>query len=154
MMSFRAGVGIDLPYHARRDDTPETANRRGHDPRSRVGLALLPLLAAAHDYFEAAAFVVRAAGMKGAARLRRSRSRARQRIDTPIPWRAASCAARLYSLRHQRPADPARARRPRAGIAEPRLINFATEIAATGHRSSPRNFPISRSTRSPRARPT
>ena len=92
-------------------------------------------LAAVQDYFEAAAFVVRAAGMKGTARsfadLEAERVAA---SDTSIPWRGGQLRARWYL-----PAGISG--RPillvpgvhAAGIAEPRLINFATEIAATGH---------------------
>ena len=64
----------------------------------------------------------------------RTRGRGRHRRGLTIPWRGGELRARTYT-----PADITG--RPillvpgvhAAGIAEPRLINFATEIAATGH---------------------
>jgi dienelactone hydrolase len=96
---------------------------------------LLAGLAAVHDYFEAAAFVVRAAGMKGTARSVADLEAERvSQSEISIPWRGGQLHGRRYL-----PADVSG--RPillvpgvhAAGIAEPRLINFATEIAATGH---------------------
>ena len=97
--------------------------------------ALLAGYAGTHDYFEAAAFVVRAAGMKGVARSFADLE-AEPVTDTEItiPWRGGQLRGRRYV-----PADVSG--RPillvpgvhAAGIAEPRLINFAREIAATGH---------------------
>ncbi|MGH9308855.1 MAG: hypothetical protein ACRD1U_05750, partial [Vicinamibacterales bacterium] len=90
---------------------------------------------AAHDYIEAAAFVVRAAGMQGIAR-RAAALEAEAVGETPatIPWRGGTLRGRTYE-----PADVS----GRAillvpgvhagGIDEPRLITFAREIAAAGH---------------------
>jgi dienelactone hydrolase len=104
-----------------------------------VGTSVIAVLlagyAAVHDYFEAAAFVVRAAGMKGAARSFANLEAERvTEAEITIPWRAGQLRGRRYT-----PADISG--RPillvpgvhAAGIAEPRLINFAREIAATGH---------------------
>jgi dienelactone hydrolase len=99
--------------------------------------AALPVAAyaAAQDYFEAAAFVVRAAGMQGLARSAAAlEAEAVTVADLTIPWRDGELRARTYT-----PADVTG--RPillvpgvhAAGIAEPRLIAFATELAATGH---------------------
>jgi dienelactone hydrolase len=96
---------------------------------------LLAGYGAVHDYFEAAAFVVRAAGMKGAALSFANLEAERvTESDASIPWRGGQLRGRRYV-----PADVSG--RPillvpgvhAAGIAEPRLINFAREIAATGH---------------------
>src|SRR4029453_2639777 len=96
---------------------------------------LLAGVAGTHDYFEAAAFVVRAAAMKGAARSFADLEPERvAESETTIPWRGGQLRARRYL-----PADVSG--RPillvpgvhAAGIAEPRLINFAKKIAATGH---------------------
>jgi dienelactone hydrolase len=110
-------------------------------PRRRIVLgttAIAVLLAgygAVHDYFEAAAFVVRAAGMKGVARSVAALEAERvTESEITIPWRSGQLRGRRYL-----PADVSG--RPillvpgvhAAGIAEPRLINFAKEIAATGH---------------------
>jgi dienelactone hydrolase len=111
-------------------------------PRKRLlvliaAVAALPLAgyAAAQDYFEAAAFVVRAAGMQGVARSAAAlEAEAVTAADLTIPWRHGELRARTYT-----PADITG--RPillvpgvhAAGIAEPRLITFATELAATGH---------------------
>jgi dienelactone hydrolase len=99
--------------------------------------AVLPMVAyaAAHDYVEAAAFVIRAAGMQGVARSAASiEAEPVTAAETSIPWRDGALRARTYT-----PSDVRG--RPillipgvhAAGIAEPRLIKFATEIAATGH---------------------
>jgi dienelactone hydrolase len=91
--------------------------------------------AGAQDYFEAAAFVVRAAGMTGVVR-RAAALEAEAVTEAPvtIAWRDGQLRGRTYT-----PA--ALSGRPillvpgvhAAGIDEPRLINFAREIAATGH---------------------
>ena len=109
--------------------------------RTRLAFVAAPIAlvvmtyAAAHDYFEAAAFVVRAAGMTGLAR--RAAAAEAERVaesSTTIPWRGGELRGRVY-----RPADVSgRAILlvpgvHAAGVDEPRLINFAKEIAATGH---------------------
>ena len=110
--------------------------RRRRIVAATAGMALLLVgYAGTQDYFEAAAFVVRAAGMKGTAR--RVAALEADRVTegaVTIRWRAGELRGRTYT-----PASPSG--RPillvpgvhAAGIAEPRLINFAREIAATGH---------------------
>jgi dienelactone hydrolase len=110
-------------------------------PRRRIVIGtvaigvLLGGYAGTHDYFEAAAFVVRAAGMKGAVRsFANLEAEAVTDSEITIPWRGGQLRGRRYL-----PSDVSG--RPillvpgvhAAGIAEPRLINFAKEIAATGH---------------------
>jgi len=91
--------------------------------------------AAAHDYIEAAAFVVRAAGMNGLAR-RTADFEADWLAESPvtIQWRGGELRGRAYvpSKITARPILLVPGVHA-AGIAEPRLINFAREIAATGH---------------------
>ena len=108
--------------------------------RRRVALIAVPVALAvsayaAHDYFEATAFVIRAAGMQGFAR-RAAALEAEQVAESPasLRWRGGELRGRTYI-----PADVSG--RPillvpgvhAGGIDEPRLINFAREIAATGH---------------------
>jgi dienelactone hydrolase len=104
-----------------------------------TGASAIALVAAAYagtqDYFEAAAFVVRAAGMQGAARSFAALEAERvTESERTVPWRGGQLRARLYL-----PADVSGRSIllvpgvHAAGIAEPRFINFAREIAATGH---------------------
>src|SRR5688572_17127656 len=111
-------------------------------PRKRLlvliaAVAALPLAgyAAAQDYFEAAAFVVRAAGMQGLVRSAAAiEAESVTAAEITIPWRGGELRARTYT-----PADVTGRSIllvpgvHAGGIAEPRLINFAKEIAATGH---------------------
>ena len=87
------------------------------------------------DYFEAAAFVIRAAGMTGMTRRAAAlEADAVTEAAVRVPWRDGQLRGRTYV-----PANISG--RPillvpgvhAAGIDEPRLINFAREIAATGH---------------------
>src|ERR1700752_658715 len=89
-------------------------------------LAVLPIVAyaAAHDYVEAAAFVIRAAGMQGVVRSAAAiEAEPVAAAETSIPWRDGVLRARTYT-----PSDVRG--RPillipgvhAAGIAEPRLI--------------------------------
>src|SRR5262245_14508078 len=96
---------------------------------------LLAVYGAAQRHFEAAAFVVRASGMQGTARwIADLEAEHVTESDVSIPWRGGELRGRRYL-----PADVSG--RPillvpgvhAAGIEEPRLINFAKEIAATGH---------------------
>src|SRR5688500_12424688 len=105
--------------------------------RRRIVAILVPVAlavmgyAGAQDYFEAAAFVIRAAGMTGVAR-----SAAALEADTvvesaaTIPWRAGTLRGRTYtpsSITGRAillvPGVHA------GGVDEPRLISFAREIA-------------------------
>ena len=100
-------------------------------------IVALPLLVyvAAHRYFEAAAFVIRAAGMHGVVRSAAALEAGSVAMtETTIPWREGALRARTYT--------PSKITgRPillvpgvhAGGIAEPRLITFAGELAATGH---------------------
>ena len=112
-----------------------TRRRRRIVVGTTASAVLLAGYTAVHDYVEAAAFVVRAAGMQGAARsFAALEAEHVTETERMIPWRGGELRARLYL-----PADVSG--RPillvpgvhAAGIAEPRLINFAREIAATGH---------------------
>jgi dienelactone hydrolase len=97
--------------------------------------AVFVAYAGTKDYFEAAAFVVRAAGMQGAARrFAAFEADPVHETDSTIEWRGGTLRGRTYE-----PSD-ANGRAillvpgvHAAGIDEPRLINFAKEIAATGH---------------------
>ena len=90
---------------------------------------------AGQDYAEAAAFVVRAAGMEGIARqLAELEAESVSERSLTVPWRDGRLQAREY-----RPADVEN--RPillvpgvhAAGVDEPRLMTFARELAAAGH---------------------
>ena len=110
--------------------------RRKRIAAATSALALLLVgYAGGQDYFEAAAFVVRAAGLSGAAR-RAAALEADSVAETAvtIPWRGGELRGRIYTPGNVSgraillvPGVHA------AGIAEPRLIKFAREIAATGH---------------------
>jgi dienelactone hydrolase len=91
--------------------------------------------AGTQDYFEAAAFVVRAAGMTGVARSAAAlEADAVSQGSVTVSWRDGQLRGRTYT-------PSSLSGRPivlvpgvhAAGIDEPRLINFAREIAATGH---------------------
>ena len=96
---------------------------------------LLVGYAGTQDYFEAAAFVVRAAGMSGVARSAAAlEADAVSEAPVTVAWRDGELRGRTYT-------PSSLSGRPivlvpgvhAAGIDEPRLINFAREIAATGH---------------------
>jgi dienelactone hydrolase len=91
--------------------------------------------AGTQDYFEAAAFVVRAAGMTGVARSAAAlEADAVSEASVTVAWRDGELRGRAYT-------PSSLSGRPivlvpgvhAAGIDEPRLINFAREVAATGH---------------------
>jgi dienelactone hydrolase len=96
---------------------------------------LLAGTAAAHDYIEAAAFVVRAAGMQGLARSAAALE-ADQVTDSEltIPWRGGQLRARLYRPDGGGGTPILLVPGVHAGgIDEPRLIKFAKDVASTGH---------------------
>jgi dienelactone hydrolase len=108
--------------------------------RTFVGLGLLGVVAvagyaAADDYAEATAFIVRAADMHGAVRTAASWEAERiQAQDLTARWRSGDLRAREYV------PDDIEGRAillvpgvHAGGIDEPRLINFAREIASAGH---------------------
>ena len=92
-------------------------------------------LYASNGYLRAAAFVVQAAGMQGFAR-----SAARLEINAfderalTIPWRGGELRGRLYTPRGA--SDRAMLLVPgvhAAGVDEPRLVQFARDLAAVRH---------------------
>jgi dienelactone hydrolase len=103
-----------------------------------VALALALLAAgivAAREYVNGAAFVVQAAGMHGIVRtLAEWDSEGVAEQPLRIPWRDGELSGRLYTPQK-------RTGRPillvpgvhAAGIAEPRLITFARDLASMGH---------------------
>jgi dienelactone hydrolase len=103
-----------------------------------LGLPALLLVAAfyaAHDYIRAAAFVVQAAGMDGVARSA-ARLEANPFDEHPlsIPWRGGTLKARLYVPRTA--IDRALVLSPgvhASGIDEPRLVQFARDLASVRH---------------------
>jgi dienelactone hydrolase len=112
-----------------------------HSRRKRalvLGLPLLLLLAgagASWHYLRAAAFVVRAAGMQGVARsaARLDANPYDERALT-VPWREGQLRARLYTPRGA--SDRAMLLVPgvhAAGVDEPRLVQFARDLASVRH---------------------
>src|SRR5262245_36924904 len=90
---------------------------------------------ASNGYLRAAAFVVQAAGMQGFARQAASLKTGDfdERALT-IPWRDGELRARLYVPRGA--SDRAMLLVPgvhAAGVDEPRLVQFARDLAAVGH---------------------
>ena len=115
---------------------PDVSSRRKRIVAATSAMALLLVgYAGTQDYFEAAAFVVRAAGMTGVARSAAAlEADAVSEAAVTISWRDGELRGRTYT-------PSSLSGRPillvpgvhAAGIDEPRLINFAREIAATGH---------------------
>jgi dienelactone hydrolase len=101
-----------------------------------VGAALLLLaLWAANDYLRAAAFVVQAAGMQGYARTAAGFETGEfdERTLT-VPWRGGQLRARVYVPRGA--SDRAMLLVPgvhAAGVDEPRLVQFARDLASVRH---------------------
>jgi len=104
-----------------------------------VVVALLALLAAiaepAYDHVQGAAFVVRAAGMQGTPRAVANWV-AEDRVavsDVTVPWRGGELRGRVY--RPPSPGGPPALVVPgvhAGGIDEPRLVQFAEDVASTG----------------------
>jgi dienelactone hydrolase len=101
-----------------------------------IPVAVLALgLVAANDYLRAAAFVVQAAGMQGIARSAADleTSTFDERALT-IPWRGGTLRARLYTPRGG--SDRAMLLVPgvhASGVDEPRLVQFAKDLASVRH---------------------
>ena len=101
-----------------------------------AALAGLAVAGLSRPYVRGAAFVVKAAGMQGIARKVASwNTVAVTETDQTIPWRQGTLRGRAYTPASGRgraillvPGVHA------AGIDEPRLVGFARDIAATGHR--------------------
>jgi hypothetical protein len=112
--------------------------RRGRKVALLLGLAIFLLVAggvAANDHLRAAAFVVQAAGMQGAARrAARLETNAFDERALTIPWRGGQLRGRLYTPRGT--SDRAMLLVPgvhAAGVDEPRLMQFARDLASVRH---------------------
>jgi len=90
---------------------------------------------ASNGYLRAAAFVVQAAGMQGYARTAASLETGEfDERSLTIPWREGTLRARLYTPRGS--ADRAMLLVPgvhAAGVDEPRLVQFARDLASVRH---------------------
>jgi dienelactone hydrolase len=112
--------------------------RRGRKVALLLGLAIFLLVAggiAANDHLRAAAFVVQAAGMQGPARhAARLGTNAFDERALTIPWRGGQLRGRLYTPRGA--SDRAMLLVPgvhAAGVDEPRLMQFARDLASVRH---------------------
>jgi hypothetical protein len=112
--------------------------RRGRKVALLLGLAIFLLVAggvAANDHLRAAAFVVQAAGMQGPARrAARLETNAFDERALTIPWRDGQLRGRLYTPRGA--SDRAMLLVPgvhAAGVDEPRLMQFARDLASVRH---------------------
>lgn len=98
-------------------------------------LLLVSGAGAANDYLRAAAFVVQAAGMEGYARRAAAvKTGAFDERTLTIPWRGGQLRARLYVPRGA--SDRAMLLVPgvhAAGVEEPRLVQFARDLASVRH---------------------
>ena len=111
--------------------------------RRRLAIAVLltPLVlfllvyVAFHDYVRGSAFVVKAAGMQGVARtLADWQSVAVTVARTEIAWRQGRLPARSYTPARRSGRTFLLAPGVHAsGVDEPRLVGFATDLAAMGH---------------------
>jgi hypothetical protein len=90
---------------------------------------------ASNGYLRAAAFVIQAAGMQGPARsAARLETSAFDESTLTVPWRGGRLRGRLYRPRGA--SDRAMVLVPgvhAAGVDEPRLIQFASDLAAVRH---------------------
>jgi dienelactone hydrolase len=102
-----------------------------------VAVPLAALLTAAvvgHDYLRGAAFVIQAAGMQGAVRTAAEwETEAITESSTDIPWRDGLLRGRVYAPRDA-DAPPALLVPGvhAGGIDEPRLVQFARDVASMG----------------------
>jgi dienelactone hydrolase len=109
---------------------------RGRTKAVGAGAALLLIaLWASNGYFRAAAFVVQAAGMQGFARTAAGFETGKfdERTLT-VPWRGGQLRARVYIPRGA--SDRAMLLVPgvhAAGVDEPRLVQFARDLASVRH---------------------
>jgi dienelactone hydrolase len=98
-------------------------------------VALAVALFAANDYLRATAFIVQAAGMEGVARSgARLETNAFDEHALTIPWRGGSLRGRLYRPRGS--SDRAMLLVPgvhASGVDEPRLVQFAKDLASVRH---------------------
>jgi dienelactone hydrolase len=115
--------------------------------RKLVAIAAVPVVAllgtVGGDYGRGAAFVIQAAGMQGTARtVAEWTTDEISESDTRIPWRGGSLPGRVYRPAPDgRPKSPAAIGTPPAllvpgvhggGIDEPRLVQFARDVASMG----------------------
>ncbi len=103
-----------------------------------IGLTIVLLCAglyASNGYLRAAAFVIQAAGMQGAARsLSRLETNAFDDRTLTVPWRGGELRGRLFTPRGA--SDRAMLLVPgvhAAGVNEPRLMQFARDLASVRH---------------------
>jgi dienelactone hydrolase len=98
-------------------------------------LVIAVALAAFNSYLRAAAFVVQAAGMQGAARSAASlETGSFTETSLVVPWRGGELRARLY--RPVGASDRAMLLVPgvhASGVDEPRLVQFAKDLASVRH---------------------
>ena len=96
--------------------------------------ALLLAIGAGYDYVRGAAFVIQAAGLQGSARtVAEWTTNDVVETGTPIPWRNGSLRGRIY--RPTNTSGPPALLVPgvhAGGIDEPRLIQFARDVASMG----------------------
>jgi dienelactone hydrolase len=108
---------------------------RGRTKVAGIAAALLLAVWASNGYLRAAAFVVQAAGMEGAARRAASlETNAYDERLLTVPWRGGQLRARLYAPRGR--SDRAMLLVPgvhAAGVDEPRLVQFARDLASVRH---------------------
>ena len=108
--------------------------------RKALALVLTPLVlviagvTAGYDHVRGAAFVIQAAGMPGTAGTMSSWTTQDVRVsEAVLPWRGGELRGRIYAAGN--PAGPPALLVPgvhAGGIDEPRLIEFAKDVAATG----------------------
>jgi dienelactone hydrolase len=108
-------------------------------PAIKAGGLVLALLvvayAALHDHLRAAAFVIKAADMQGAARTAADWEAGDVvELRSGIPWRQGTLPSRIYQPSRRRgrvfllvPGVHA------SGVEEPRLVGFARDLASMGH---------------------
>ena len=122
---------------------PSMTRRRKLVALTVVPAGLLALGLASYDYVEGAAFVIQAAGMQGPARTVAEWTTSDiTESDTQVPWRGGMLRGRVY-----RPASSGRPEAASAvdmppalvvpgvhaaGIDEPRLVQFARDVASMG----------------------
>jgi dienelactone hydrolase len=121
-------------------------------PRRKVLIAAAPVVvclaafAAGYDYVRGATFVIQAAGMGGAARaVAEWNADEVAELDTQIPWRGGSLRGRVFAPASAGRLSPGAVESPpdapatllvpgvhAGGIDEPRLIQFARDLASMG----------------------
>ena len=119
------------------------ARRRRLLVLTAVPAALLAVGLASYDYVVGAAFVIQAAGIQGPARtVAEWTTDDLTESDAQVPWRGGTLRARVYRPASSGRADPASSIDTppalvvpgvhAAGIDEPRLVQFARDVASMG----------------------